>query len=91
MQITIELKPGPRAVLQKGADARGLPINDYLQSLVDELADPSRGKGTLLPHGLGASLEEFERDWAAFSEPIAGLPPIADADLSREAIYGDHD
>lgn len=81
MSITIDLPPPTEAVLRAQASAQGVEVDEYIQALVEQAS----GKVFPPKH----TWEEFERDWKAFCEPIQGLPQ--DVDLSREAIYAEHD
>ena len=35
--------------------------------------------------------EEFEREWALLAVDSENLPSLTDQDLTREALYSDHD
>jgi hypothetical protein len=91
MQITINLEPEMQAAFQKEADAAGLRFEAYLQVLLQRAFHNKSLISDAETRSQKPSPEEFERDWAAFSEPIEGLPPVRDEDLSREVIYADHD
>jgi hypothetical protein len=83
MAITLELPPEVEAGLAAQAEARGLELDVYLQSLLKEHAATKR------PDQL--SLQEFDTELDALargSEKLPYLPPEA---LTRESYYQDHD
>jgi hypothetical protein len=79
--MAMMIDPDTENSIRNQARARGMDPASYLRTLVEQ-AD-----GRIVPPE--TSLEEFERDWEAFCQPVPGL--TADVDLSREAIYHDHD
>jgi hypothetical protein len=83
MSITIELDSHTEELLRAQASARGVPVEDYLRSVAEQVA-----MGAMVRR---ASLEEFERDLDAFSEGTEHLPVLSAAALTREAMYQDHD
>ena len=83
MQITIDLEPEAEVALRARAIARGLGIEDYVRSLIEQAGGETKPQR--------ASMEEFERDLDRFSEGTEGLPVLSHEDLSREALYSDHD
>lgn len=87
MQITIDLEPETEAAVRAQAAARGVEIEEYVRSLMKQWSVAAPGEAA--PERV--SLEEFERDWDLFSEGTEGLPVLSDEDLSREAMYSDHD
>jgi len=89
MPITIDLAPEAQAIFQMEATARGLRVEEHLQQLMEGLVtDENRMTSAHRPR---ASLDEFERDMERFSEGTESLPPLSDEDLTREAMYADHD
>lgn len=83
MAITLELSPEVEAGLAAQAEARGLKLGVYLESLLRQHAATKR------PDQL--SLQEFEVELDALargSERLPYLPPDA---LTRESFYQDHD
>jgi hypothetical protein len=81
MTVTIELPPEIEAGLLAQAEARGLPLPQYVQHLLREQ----------FPAGAGAPSSAAERA-AAWRESVRGLPhtpPLPDEAISRENIYGD--
>lgn len=83
MQITIELEPETEAVVRQQARARGVDVHTYIQSLVRQCSST--------PAATSLTREEFEREWALLSEGSEGIPSLSDEDLSRAALYADHD
>lgn len=82
MAITIELDKKIEKVVRAKAGAQGLDIKEYLRLLVQRATEAE-------PKCL--SRAEFEREWALLSENSEGLPRLSNEDLSREALYADHD
>jgi hypothetical protein len=81
MTVTIELPPEIEADLAAQAEARGLPLAQYLQYLLRER----------VPVLSGVALSPGERA-ALWRESVKGLPhtpPLSDESISRESIYGD--
>jgi len=79
MSVVIELPPEIEAGLAAQAEARGVPLPEYLRHLLEEQA--------LV--GAGAILSPAQRA-AAWRESVRGLPytpPLSDAAISRESIY----
>jgi hypothetical protein len=93
MTITIELETDAAAVAQTQARAHGLNVNEFLSRHVEEyLRSLSAQAGMMQPDGrVRFSQEQFERDWDEFSAGTEHLPILSDGDLSREAVYADHD
>ena len=83
MRITINLDPETEVAVRAQAAVRGIPVADYVQSLVEQTH-----AGIERPR---FSLEEFERDMDLLSEGTEGLPVLPDEALSREAMHSDHD
>jgi hypothetical protein len=83
MQVTVEI---PDEVAAQ-AEARGVPVETYVQDLVKEAAPQLLKKG----QGRKRTPEEV-RAWldrlAQFSDEI---PPMPGETFSREMIYQDHD
>lgn len=83
MTIKLELKPEVEASLAARARARGIPLDAYIQSVIEQMAveeGPPR-----------ASLEEFRATLDALAEGAEDLPALPSAAFSRESIYRDHD
>ncbi len=83
MTITLDLKPEVEARLRGEAEARGLGVEEYVLTVIEH-ADES-------PKPKQLSEEEFQRTWALLAVGSEGLPSLTDEDLSREALYADHD
>lgn len=84
MALVLQLSPDLEERLAAEATARGLSLEQYVQSLLAEQL-PSRTAHRKL------TLEEFEAaldSIAAHADEIPELPPEA---LTREGIYRDHD
>lgn len=81
MSITLELDPELERQVTAAADARGLPVEAYVLSLI-------KGNTPPLPRE-PVDLAEFEAaldEMAVYSDQIPVLPPEA---LSRELIYSE--
>lgn len=83
MTVRIELKPDVEASLAAQAEARGLPLEDYLQRVIEDRAglDPEAPQ----------SLEQLEAALDKLAEMGKDLPPLSEYSLTRESIYEDHD
>jgi hypothetical protein len=77
-----QLKPETIDKLAKNAQAEGLPLDAYLNTLLGVLND-----GTALSE---LSEAEFEAVLDEFSRGTEHLPPLP-PDFSRADIYSDHD
>ena len=82
MSITIELEPEMEAAARQQAEARGLDLCAFLQTLI---------KHSCIADSPTLTREEFEREWLQLSEGTAGLPVLSDDDLTRAVLYADHD
>jgi hypothetical protein len=83
MTVKLDLKPDVEANLTAQARARGVALNDYLNSVIEDLAR-SGAAGTLAHRNLQATLD-------AMAEAGRGHPHLSDYAISRESIYSDHD
>jgi hypothetical protein len=89
MTVTLELKPEIEARAVEKAKAHGLPVEDFLASVIEgslnggEVGGLASGRSydTVTPEERARAWEE----WAASHDP--NTPVILDD--SREAIYGD--
>ena len=84
MAFTLHLRPDMERDLAAQAQAQGLSLEAYVQSLIERQLG-IQGQGQKL------SLEEFEAELdglAAYSEKIPLLPLEA---FTRDEIYRDHD
>jgi hypothetical protein len=84
MAITLNLPPEVEASLAAQARALGLPLNSYVQSLLEQQAGLGRAKQT-------SSLEQFEAELDALSQGSDQLPYLPPAAVTRESFYQDHD
>ena len=89
MTITINLERDIEGKLETQAAARGLPLKDYVESLVRAAANDELGAP--LENEARPTLEEFEADWATFAEGLDQIPPLPPEAFTREAMYRDHD
>ena len=64
------------------ARARGVPLDAYLQSVIEGLARAENAGP--------ASLQDLEAALDALAEMGRGLRPLPSSALSRESIYQDH-
>lgn len=83
MTIKLELKPEVEASLAARARARGVTLDTYIQSVIEQMAVEER-----TPR---ATLEEFRATLDALAEMGRNLPHLPSAAFSRESIYQDHD
>jgi hypothetical protein len=81
MTVRLELKPDIEANLAARARARGIPLDAYLQGVIEDLA---RAEGTS-----ASSLQEFRATLDLLAEMGRNLPQLPPAALSRESIYQD--
>jgi len=81
MNLTLHLTPELEAKLREQATALGKPVEDFaLEALKDKLVSPP---------DVGELLSKESR-LSKFRELVASMPDgNPDADLSREAAYGD--
>jgi len=83
MTVRLELKPEVEAALADQAKAKGVPLNAYLQNVLEDLA-----------HAHAAPKQNVERISAALdrlAEMGKGLPHLPSSAFIRESIYQDHD
>ncbi|MBZ5725639.1 MAG: hypothetical protein LAP87_11655 [Acidobacteriia bacterium] len=81
MTVRLKLKPDVEANLAAQARARGIPLDTYLQGVIEDLAH-----GGVAP---STSLQEFRDTLDRLAEMGRNLPPLDPAALSRESIYHD--
>ena len=83
--IQIELRPEVEARLAAGAQARGVEMRAYVESLLEQAV----ATGTVPPRRrTRKEMEAFFEAMAANSEKIPQLPEEA---FTRESFYQDHD
>ena len=83
MTVRLELKPEVEAALADQAKAKGVPLNAYLQDVMEDLA-----------HAHAAPKHNVERFRAALdklAEMGKGLPRVPSSAFTHESIYQDHD
>ena len=83
MAVRLELRPDVQANLVAQARARGVPLDTYLQGVIEDLARTKAAPPASLQH-LRATLD-------ALAEMGGGLPHLPSSAFSRESIYRDHD
>ena len=83
MTVRLELKPDVEANLAAQARARGVPLNAYLQSVIEDLARTEAARP--------ASVQDLELTLDALAEMGRELPHVPSSAFSRENIYRDHD
>ena len=83
MTVRLELRPEVEVALADQAKAKGVPLEDYLQNVIEDLA-----------HAHTAPRQNVERLRAALdrlAEMGKNLPHLASSAFTRESIYQDHD
>ncbi|HUI42027.1 MAG TPA: hypothetical protein VL523_08670 [Terriglobia bacterium] len=83
MSITLNLSPEIVAGLRSQAQARGLPLDAYLQELLSHSAAAPRGGETL-------RLQQFDAELDALAEGSEGFPYLPPQAVTRESFYRDH-
>ena len=83
MTVTIELKPEVEERAKAEAEAIGLPVEDYLESVIE-----SRLTGGGKPFSENSTPAERSREWEAWAASHNSDLPVIIRD-DREAIYGD--
>ena len=82
MTVRLEIKPEIEASLSAQAAAKGIPLDRYLQDVIEGIARA--------PAAPAASLEEFRSALDTLAEMGKSLPHVPSAAFSRESIYQDH-
>ena len=82
MTVRLELKPEVEASLNDQAKAKGVPLDTYLQNVIEDLA---RTKTTTKP-----DQEEFRMALDRLAEMGKNLRSVPSSAFSRESIYQDH-
>lgn len=83
MTIQVEVRPETEARLAAEAEARGVPVEKYAGSLLDEaLALSTSGSGKLTVDELQTMLREI-------AEGSEKLPRVPTSAFSRESFYED--
>ena len=83
MTVRLEIKPEIEASLNAQAAAKGIPLDAYLQDVIEDLARDQAAPA--------ANLEEFRAMLDTLAEMGKSLPHLPSAAFSRESIYRDHD
>jgi hypothetical protein len=83
MTVRLDLKPDVEANLAAQARARGVSLDAYLQSVIEDLARTESA--------VSASLQDLEATLDALAEMGKDLPRLSSSAFSRESIYQDHD
>jgi hypothetical protein len=84
MTVTLELKPEVEARVRAKAAERGLPVEKFIQSVIEIDVD----RGGERPFHETATPEEWGKallDWVNTERPHH--PPLSDYAVSREGIY----
>jgi hypothetical protein len=82
MTIKLDLKPEVQEQLLAQARGRGVSLESYVASVLEDRVLPvPRRRPTL---------EEFEADLEAIAEGTDDSPVLPPEALTREGIYGDH-
>ena len=83
MTIQVELNPETEARLVAAAQARGIALEKYAETLLQNaLASPTGGSGRL-------TVEEFHKMLRALAEGSERLPNIPTEAFTRESFYED--
>jgi hypothetical protein len=82
MTVRLELRPDVEANLAAQARARGVPLDVYLQSVIEDLARTDEAGP--------ASLQDLEATLDALAEMGRDLPHLPSSAFGRESIYRDH-
>jgi hypothetical protein len=80
----LNLPPEVEASLAAQARALGLPLNSYVQTLLEQQAGIRRAEQTI-------NLEQFEAELDALAQGSDKLQYLPAAALTRESFYQDHD
>jgi hypothetical protein len=81
MTLTLEIPPETEAALQEKAQRRGLSLDAYLLDLAKRDASTKETASSRLAAVRAIGSYDTRR--------AAGLPPLSDAEISRESIYGE--
>lgn len=82
MTVRLELKPDVEANLAAQARARGVPLDSYLQGVIEDLARADSAGP--------AGLKDVQAALDALAEMGRALPHLPSSAFSRESIYEDH-
>jgi hypothetical protein len=79
MTVTIELSPDIEAGLAALAKAHGLALPQYVQRVLEE---------RISVRAPGLAPAERAAAWRASADSLPLSPPLSDAAISRDSIYG---
>ncbi len=83
MTVRLELRPEVEENLAAQARARGVPLDAYLQGVIEDLARAETARP--------ASPQDIEATLDRLAEMGRDLPHLPSSAFSRESIYRDHD
>ena len=83
MTVRLELKPEIEAALAGQAKAKGIPLDAYLQNVIEDLA---KTHGPATP-----DTESFRTALDRLAEMGKGLAHVPSSAFTRDSIYRDHD
>ena len=83
MTVKLELKPDVEAKLIAQARFKGVPLDEYLQNVIEDLARTTSADQ--------ASLLDIEQTLDTLAEMGKELPHLPSSAFSRESIYQDRD
>jgi hypothetical protein len=79
MTVTIDLKPETEAGLVALADASGVSLEQFIQTMVENTIHP---RSSMTP-------EERSSAWIESAKRFPDTPPLSDEAISRESMYPD--
>jgi hypothetical protein len=82
MTVTLDLKPEVEARIVEQAASRGIPVEDFLESVIEESLNGEKGQYSYQTH------EEWETALDEFADSPAFARAVSLIDDSRESIYG---
>ena len=83
MTVRLDLKPDVEANLNTQARARGIPLDAYPQSVIEDLARTEAGPS--------ANLDDLRATLDALAKMGRDLPNLPSSAFDRESIYRDRD
>lgn len=81
MTVTLELKPEVEARIVEQAAIRGVPVEDFLESVIEDSLSGGEGQDSY------QTLEEWEAALDEFADSPAFGRAVSFVDDSRESIY----
>ncbi|HJT86231.1 MAG TPA: hypothetical protein VJ732_00200 [Bryobacteraceae bacterium] len=81
--MRLELKPEIEAALAEQPRAKGVPLDAYLQNVIEDIAQAHRAPG--------GDAERLRAALDKLAEMGKGLPHLPFSAFTRENIYQDHD